>query len=218
MADENGYRVPCGEAESGHTEKRSRFLGHVWGVSDEEEARARIEETRRRHHDARHHCWCYLLRQGGIARWSDDGEPQGSAGRPMLAVFQGRGVTDVCCVVTRWFGGVLLGTGGLTRAYSKAAKDALDAAGTALLSRWTLWDIACPYAFVERAGREIRQRGGRVRETAWGEAAVLRAALLPGTAGELSDRLRDLSAGTVSMTETGEVWLPGEREDASPGA
>ena len=111
--------VPFENAESEFVEKRSRFIGRVFHVESEAEARARIEETKKRHYDARHNCWCYLLRQGNTVRYSDDGEPQGTAGQPMLNVFQRLGVTDVCCVVTRYFGGILLGAGGLTRAYSK---------------------------------------------------------------------------------------------------
>ena len=125
----DSYRVPARDAESEFTEKRSRFISRIWTVADEAEARARIDETRRKYYDARHNCWCYILRESGIVRYSDDGEPQGTAGQPMLNVFQREEITNVCCVVTRYFGGVLLGAGGLTRAYTRGAKDALDAAG-----------------------------------------------------------------------------------------
>ena len=110
------YRVPFENGESEFTEKRSRFISHIWRVETEAEARARIEETKKRYYDARHNCWCYLIREGGVVRYSDDGEPQGTAGQPMLNVFQRESVTNVCCVVTRYFGGILLGAGGLTRA------------------------------------------------------------------------------------------------------
>ena len=93
------YYIPTGHSEAELTEKRSRFIGQVWRVSSEEEARARVEETRKKHYDARHNCWCY--RVGGTERYSDDGEPQGTAGQPMLNVFQREGVTDVACVVDR---------------------------------------------------------------------------------------------------------------------
>ena len=108
------YLVPAGEGEAEYVEKRSRFIGHMWRVESEEEARARIEETRKRRYDARHNCWCYIIREGGVLRYSDDGEPQGTAGQPMLNVFQREDVVNVCCVVTRYFGGILLGAGGLT--------------------------------------------------------------------------------------------------------
>ena len=112
------YYIPTGRSETELVEKRSRFIGQVWLVSSEEEARVRIEETRKKHYDARHNCWCFRLHDGGVERCSDDGEPQGTAGQPMLNVFQREDVTDVLCVVTRYFGGVLLGAGGLVRAYA----------------------------------------------------------------------------------------------------
>ena len=120
------YYIPTEAAEAELVEKRSRFIGQVRPVETEEEARAFVEQVKKKHYDARHNCWCYRLRDGGVERYSDDGEPQGTAGQPMLNVFQREEVTNVVCVVTRYFGGVLLGAGGLTRAYTKGAKDALD--------------------------------------------------------------------------------------------
>ena len=149
------YFVPTGASETELVEKRSRFLGHVWPVESEEEARARIEEIRKKHYDARHHCWCYRIREGGVERYSDDGEPQGTAGQPMLNVFQREGVTNVCCVVTRYFGGILLGAGGLVRAYTQSAKDALDAAGISVVRRWVEVAVPCPYSFFERLKLEL---------------------------------------------------------------
>ena len=133
------YFIPGAAAQSEFTEKKSRFLSHLWPVASEEEARARIEEMRKTYYDARHNCWCYLLREGSVLRYSDDGEPQGTAGQPMLNVFQRRAITNVCCVVTRYFGGVLLGAGGLTRAYTRGASDVLTVAGR---SRVCLWERA----------------------------------------------------------------------------
>ena len=104
------YRVPFEDGESEFTEKRSRFISHIWRVETEAQARERIEQMRKQYYDARHNCWCYLLREGPV-RYSDDGEPQGTAGQPMLNVFQREEVTNVCCVVTRYFGGILLGAG-----------------------------------------------------------------------------------------------------------
>ena len=119
------YYVPTGAGEAEFTEKRSRFLGHVRPVDSEEAARDFIAAMKKEYYDARHNCWCYLLRDGTL-RYSDDGEPQGTAGIPMLEVFRREGVTNLVCVVTRYFGGVLLGAGGLFRAYTKSAKDALN--------------------------------------------------------------------------------------------
>ena len=98
------YLVPCGYGEAEFVEKRSRFIGQLWRVETEEEARAHIEEVRKQYHDARHHCFCYVLREGNILRYGDDGEPQGTAGQPMLNVFLKEEVTNAVCVVTRYFG------------------------------------------------------------------------------------------------------------------
>ena len=129
------YLTPAGEGSSEYVEKKSRFLGRVFAVSSEDEARALLEAVKREHYDARHNCWCYILR-GGAKRYSDDGEPQGTAGQPMLNVFEREGIENVLCVVTRYFGGILLGTGGLVRAYTAAAKDALLDAGVNEMRQW----------------------------------------------------------------------------------
>ena len=189
------YLVPFGPGEAEFVEKRSRFIGQVWPVDSEEEARRRIEETRRRHHDARHNCWCYVLRDGNVLRYSDDGEPQGTAGQPMLNVFVKEGVTNVCCVVTRYFGGILLGAGGLTRAYGGTAKLALDTAG------------------VSRMRLLTEQSGGVIADTDFGTDVVL-SVLMPS---ELVERFRanvtELSAGGVEVLVEEEAFRPGPREN-----
>ena len=208
------YLVPFEDAESEFTEKRSRFISHLWRVETEAEARARIEEMKKKYYDARHNCWCYLLKEGGVVRYSDDGEPQGTAGQPMLNVFQREEVVNVCCVVTRYFGGVLLGAGGLTRAYTKGAKDALDAAGIARMSLWTVWDVPCTYPLLERVKLDIAAAGGVIRDTAYGADITLRAAFLQENASAFGKKLTELSAGSLQMTAVGEEFLPGPREKA----
>lgn len=207
------YRVPFQDSESEFVEKRSRFISHLWRVEDEAEARARIEEMKKRCYDARHNCWCYLLKNGGVVRYSDDGEPQGTAGQPMLNVFQRQEVWNVCCVVTRYFGGILLGAGGLTRAYSQGAKDALAAAGIARMSLWTLWDVPCTYPLFERLKLEISACGGVIRDVEYAADIVLRAAFPAGGAEAFAPRLTELSAGSLEMTAAGEEFLPGPREE-----
>lgn len=209
------YRVPFQDSEREFVEKRSRFISHLWRVEDEAEARARIEEMKKRYYDARHNCWCYLLKDGGVVRYSDDGEPQGTAGQPMLNVFQRQEVWNVCCVVTRYFGGILLGAGGLTRAYSQGAKDALTAAGIARMSLWTLWDVPCTYPLFERVKLEIAACGGVIRNAEYAADIVLRAAFPAGGAETFAPRLTELSAGSLEMTAAGEEFLPGPREELS---
>lgn len=200
------YLVPTGDAEAEFTEKRSRFIGHVFLVETEEEARARIEAVKKRHYDATHNCWCYHIRAGGAARYSDDGEPQGTAGLPMLEVFQRGGVFNVCCVVTRYFGGILLGAGGLLRAYSRAAREALDAAGISMVRRWVEVAAPCPYSYFERIKLEVEEMGGVLGETEYG-AEVLVRALLPEERAELfAARITELTAGGTTVETVGEAF------------
>ena len=205
------YYIPTGPSETEFVEKRSRFLGHVWPVDSEEEARARIEETKKRHYDARHNCWCYILKDGPV-RYSDDGEPQGTAGQPMLNVFQREGVVNVCCVVTRYFGGILLGAGGLVRAYTQSAKDALDAAGISVVRTWAELAVTCPYPFFERVRQEAAALGGVPGETEYGAQVTLHILLPREQTAEFSRRITELSAGRFAPAELGEVLRDAPRK------
>ena len=207
------YLVPFADSESEFVEKRSRFIGCVWRVESEAEARAKIEATKKKHYDARHNCWCYIIRDGGVVRYSDDGEPQGTAGQPMLNVFQRENITNVCCVVTRYFGGILLGAGGLARAYTKGAKDALTEAGVCRVSLWTLWDVPCTYPLFERVKLEVEACGGMVRDVEYGADVTIHAAFPAGGAEAFAPKLTELSAGSLEMTKVGEERLPGLREE-----
>ena len=201
------YYIPGGAGESELTEKRSRFLGHVRMVETEDEARAFIADMKKKYYDARHNCWCYSIRDGA-ERYSDDGEPQGSAGIPMLEVLRRRNVTNAVCVVTRYFGGVLLGTGGLFRAYSRAAKDALDAAGVAAVRRWVECAFSCSYAAAERLKNELAPFGALVRETDYAADVTVRL-LIPAEVEEAcAARLKEQSAGSVKLCRTGESFRP----------
>lgn len=198
------YLVPTRASETQFTEKRSTFIGRVFPVETEEEARARIDEVKRTRHDARHNCWCYLIKDGPV-RYSDDGEPQGTAGQPMLGVFQKEGVTNVCCVVTRYFGGVLLGAGGLVRAYTQSAKDALDAAGISVVRRWLELAVECPYSFLERVKLACAAQGGAVEEIEYAAAVTVHALLPEEGAEAFRANITELSAGAFSAVELGEV-------------
>ena len=199
------YYIPTQESEATFVEKRSEFIGHVWRVESEEEARAHIEATKKKHYDARHNCWCYIIR-GGAVRYSDDGEPQGTAGQPMLNVFQREGVENVCCVVTRYFGGILLGAGGLVRAYTQSAKDALDAAGISVVRRWVAMEVPCSYAMFERARLEVTAFGGVVENVDYGADVVLSALLPEERAEEFAAHILDVSAGAIEVLEAGEQF------------
>ena len=147
------YLVPAGDGEAEFTEKHSRFIGRVRRTDTEGEALEMLRELREAHRDATHNVFAYRIRENNLTRYSDDGEPSGTSGLPTLGVFTGAEVKNVCCVVTRYFGGTLLGTGGLVRAYTKAAQLALEAAGIAEMALWTRFTLALPYPFYERAQR-----------------------------------------------------------------
>lgn len=197
------YFIPTQESITEFTEKRSRFIGHVWRVDSEEEARACIERTKKEHYDARHNCWCYRIKDGPV-RYSDDGEPQGTAGQPMLNVFEREAVENVCCVVTRYFGGVLLGAGGLVRAYTQSAKSALDGAGISIVRRWVEALLPCPYSWHDRVRLEIERLGGTIAETDYGADVCFTVLLPEERAQEILDAVLDLSAGQIEGMVSGE--------------
>ncbi|NLL38266.1 MAG: YigZ family protein [Clostridiales bacterium] len=192
------YYVPAGFGEAEFTEKKSKFIGRVWRVKSDEEAQAKINEMREKHRDATHNVYAYIIRSGALMRYSDDGEPQGTSGLPVLGVFRNAGIYDVCCVVTRYFGGTLLGTGGLVRAYSHTASLALERAGISIVRKCLRALIACPYSIYDSILREIELIGASVEDTKYGEDIEM-TVLIPEDSGEtFNNRLRELSAGKVS--------------------
>ena len=202
----DSYRIPGGYGEAELIEKRSRFIGRVWPVETEEEALEHLREIREKHWDATHNVYAYIIRENVIMRYSDDGEPQGTSGRPTLAVFQGEEVFNVCCVVTRYFGGILLGTGGLVRAYSHTAKLALEAAGIRVVGLWERLLTACPYSLYERVRRELEAAGAILESTDFGADVSMEALLPKGASEALQQRLLELSAGTVEALILGEEY------------
>ena len=196
------YLIPAKEGASEYIEKKSRFLGLIVPVTTEAEARAQLDAVKKREYDARHNCWAYILRSGQ-KRYSDDGEPQGTAGQPILNVLEREGVQDVLCVVTRYFGGILLGAGGLCRAYTKAAKDALDDAGISELRPWSVLQLDCPYALFERMKLELEKRGGVVTNSEYGAQIALTAALPEPEEAVFAKALQELSAGSLVPEKTG---------------
>ena len=198
------YYVPTGPGEAEYVEKRSKFMGKIRPVESEEAARAFVDEMKKKYHDARHNCWCYALRNG-VMRYSDDGEPQGTAGQPMLEVFSREGVTNAVCVVTRYFGGVLLGAGPLLRAYQGTAKLALAAAGISVVRRWMELTIPCGYSLLGKITQEIPVWDGVVLDTEYGADVVIKALLPEGKEGDFAKRVLDLTAGTVQTAVTGET-------------
>ena len=199
------YLVPTGFGEDEFIEKKSRFIGRVWCVETEEEALAKIQEMKKQHYDATHNCWAYVIRDGAM-RFSDDGEPGGTAGNPMMQVLQREGLYNVVCVVTRYFGGVLLGAGGLVRAYTKGAKIAIDAAGKSMKRVWSVLYVPCPYTYYERLKLEVEAFEGVIRDTQFGAEVELEILMAKPKTQEFLDKLTDMTAGTVEALETGEEY------------
>jgi uncharacterized YigZ family protein len=201
------YLVPTGFGEAELTEKRSRFIGHIWPVNSEEEAKALIQQTKSTYYDARHNCWCYIVREGSVLRYADDGEPQGTAGQPMLDMLRHQGVEDVLCVVTRYFGGILLGPGGLARAYAQTAKLALHAAGISEMLLYKRFELSCPYSLYERIRNDIESNGGVVENALYGTDVEIQAYFPENEAVSFSSRLIEMSSGAVTGNITGEKYV-----------
>ncbi len=199
----NEYLVPAAFGEAEFVEKRSRFIGRVWRTDTEEDALAHIQEMREKHWDATHNVYAYVIREGGAMRYSDDGEPSGTSGLPVLSVFRNQEIFNVCCVVTRYFGGVLLGAGGLVRAYSHTAALALEKAGIAVMRLWRRLELSVPYNLYERVKKLCLSQGAALEREDFG-AAVELSLLLPDQAfAAFSARLQDLSAGGIQPRDLG---------------
>lgn len=191
------FKIPAHDGIDEFVEKRSRFIGTVRYTKTEDEALAFIAEQNEKHKSATHNVYAYSIRDNNIMRYSDNGEPQGTAGMPVLDVFRKEEVFDFCCVVTRYFGGTLLGAGGLVRAYSHAAKIALDAAGIAVMRLWTDGKLSVPYNLFEIVQKELISLGARIQATDYG-AEVTVSYLLPTEEFDIvAARIFDITAGRV---------------------
>ena len=193
--------------------KRSRFLTRLRRVTTEEQARAVIDERRRTHFDARHHCSAFILGPDSrAARSSDDGEPAGTAGVPMLNVLQHHGLSDVVAVVTRYFGGVKLGAGGLVRAYSEAVAQAVSSIGTREVLLSQLFRIDVPMAeagAVEAQLRNLVLPGGAaiiVEQVNWDTMARIGIAVPVGAEAEFTSALASISSGSLEASPIGQRW------------
>jgi uncharacterized YigZ family protein len=203
------YLTVARDAEAEIEAKRSRFLCTLVRVEDEPAARAVVERLRKQHWDARHHCSAFILGPppSPVERSSDDGEPAGTAGAPMLEVLRGAGVSDVAAVVTRWFGGTLLGAGGLVRAYGDAVRAALAEAGTLRRTLVREHLLELDHADAGRIESELRTHGVVVLDTAYAARVALTLGVPPAGEPRLAALLAELSAGTAETTVVGERWV-----------
>lgn len=203
--------LTLGRAATAEVEDRgSRFVCTLRRVGDEDTARALVAELRREHHDARHHCSAFVLGpDGGVQRSSDDGEPGGTAGAPMLEVLRGAGVSDVAAVVSRWFGGTLLGAGGLVRAYGGAVRAALAESGTLRRSLLTELALDLDHADAGRVEGELRARGVAVLETSYADRVRLLLAAAPGEVEAVTQLVASATSGGSLPVPVGERWVEG---------
>ena len=202
------YRTIAKAAADEFTEKRSRFIGAIQPVTTEEEAQAFIRARSKEKWDAKHNVYAYVLSRGNVCRFSDDGEPQGTAGIPVLDVLRKEGLTDCAVVVTRYFGGILLGGGGLVRAYSHAAKLAVDAAGIVRMCPCVSARITCDYTQYGWVPAIVAAAEGTVTDTLFADAVTVCFSLPVDKKGALQAELTERSAGRLTVTEVGIGYEP----------
>lgn len=200
------YVTAFNRAEDLFTEKKSKFIGSICPVEEEEQALHFINEIRARNPQARHIVYAYILRKNNIMRYSDAGEPSGTGGQPILQVLQREGLTDVCVTVTRYFGGILLGAGGLTRAYAKAAKCALDAAGIARMQLCSIYRICCSYALYERLSAMLARQGCEVFDIEFLDDVSFCIALLQDSEENVLNFVSEYSAGEARCKKIEEKY------------
>lgn len=187
-------------------EKKSRFIGYIKPVTTKEEAIEYINSIKSKHWDATHNVYAYVLRDGQTRRYSDDGEPQGTAGIPVLDVLIKENVVDCVVVATRYFGGILLGGGGLVRAYSHTAKIAVDAGGIITMRLCAVMSVNCDYNFYGRLNSLIPEFGGIIDDTAFEEDVKIKFHLPADIENEFNAKLIDTSFGKVKAEKTGEIF------------
>ena len=177
--------------------KRSRFIGYAKPVTTVEEANNFIAEIKSKHWDATHNVYAYILREGGVKRYSDDGEPQGTAGVPVLDVLEKEGLVDTCVVVTRYFGGILLGGGGLVRAYSHSAKIGVDSAKIITMALCVDMEIECDYTFYGKLGAFLAGEGAVILDTQFTDNVKVIFRIKNENKDILNAKLTELSNGKV---------------------
>lgn len=192
------------EASCEMTEKKSVFIGHAKPIASEEEALEFIAEKRHRYADATHNVYAYSLENGLRARYSDDGEPQGTAGIPVLDVIRKSGFDDAVIVVTRYFGGILLGAGGLVRAYSAAAKLAVEKAGIAVYESYDEIEIACGYQDYQKIKNEFAPFGIIIDDSVFADKVFLKIAVKKDITGKFLAKITEMTAARAVMQTVGE--------------
>lgn len=189
-------------------EKKSEFISYVARVESEDEAKEFISSIKKKHADATHNCYAYVLKGTEIARFSDDGEPQGTAGMPILEVIKREGLVGVCVVVTRYFGGILLGAGGLVRAYAKGAKIGIDKAGISEFCQHVTFDFEVSYSDYEKVLRDLDKNGVLCSGTDFGENVLFHLSCVEANYEKFVTYAADLTGGKRTPIITGTTFAP----------
>ncbi len=205
------YTTVRRECSAEFVERRSRFIGHIKPVVTEEEAIAFIEEKRSKYWDATHNVYAYSLREGNVCRYSDDGEPSGTAGMPVLSVLTKPGITDAVIVVTRYFGGILLGGGGLVRAYSHGAAIAVEESGLLVMRQCVIGRVECDYSSYGRVASLIPEMGGVVDDSQFTDKVELTFHMTAEQLAAMEPRLADATCGACKAQVTGERFYAFEQ-------
>ena len=198
------YTTLAGEGSDEFEERRSIFIGHAKHITSEEEAMEFVKAKKKEYADATHNCWAYLLKGGIVARYSDDGEPQGTAGVPMLETIRKSGVTDCVVVVTRYFGGILLGAGGLVRAYSHGSKIALEAAQIVTYEKYAEFKLDCSYSDYQKYSVILPSFNAIIDNTDFTDKVTISFAVKETVVGALEEKIVEMSGGRDRIERMGE--------------
>lgn len=203
---ESEYLTVKQPAEDSFIEKKSEFIGQICPVKTADEAVEFINSVKAKHRKARHNVYAYIIRDNNISRYSDDGEPQGTGGVPVLDVLKKEGLTDVCVVVTRYFGGVLLGGGGLVRAYSHACKLAVDAAQKMIMCRCSELTVKCDYSLYGKLAYIFPEFGVKITDEIFADEVSITMLVKENLAQKLKEKLIDVANGRVDISEVTDLW------------
>lgn len=203
------YLTIRGTGKGEYVEKKSRFLGLAVHVESEEEAAGYLEKVRKQYYDARHNCYAWIIgEQKEKIRSSDDGEPSGTAGQPILKVLEGSGCTNVMIVVTRYFGGTLLGTGGLVRAYTRASREALEDADQVRMCLCDRYTATIDYSFLDRVMYYLRQAGITPDDTLYSDRVGIVLTTRADATEEVRKKIISLTGGSALFEESGQDFYP----------
>ncbi len=202
------YQTVFKETQTEYTEKRSRFIATLRHCETEDQANTFIKEMKAKYWDANHNVYAYSVQQGRMCRFSDDGEPHGTAGKPMLDVITGSEITNIAVVVTRYFGGVLLGTGGLVRAYSAATQGVLEKAETYIMLEGVSCETVCEYSDLATLQKLITDSEGEIKDTQYTDKITIKFDLKQDFFEAFEENLREIFSARLKLDQKEQILLP----------